>query len=101
MEYRSVGKAWRSLQGSGPVEVGISAAYTACWGQILHVATEFLRRFFLQRAPQRFVRMGHFGVLANRFRGSRPALCRQLASSSCAAPLRGAAISGIALDSEL
>ena len=41
-------------------------------------ATEFLRRFFLHVLPKGFVRIRHFGFLANRFRGSRLALCRQL-----------------------
>ena len=38
---------------------------------------EFLRRFFLH-VPKAFVRIRHFGFLANRFRASRVALCRQL-----------------------
>lgn len=41
-------------------------------------ATEFLRRFFLHVLPKGFVRIRHFGFLANRFRSSRLALCRQL-----------------------
>src|SRR5665213_624613 len=41
-------------------------------------ATEFLRRFFLHVLPKGFVRIRHFGFLANRFRRSRIALCRQL-----------------------
>ena len=40
--------------------------------------TEFLRRFFLHVLPKGFVRIRHFGFLANRFRSSRIALCRQL-----------------------
>ena len=40
--------------------------------------TEFLRRFFLHVLPRGFVRIRHFGFLANRFRVSRLALCRQL-----------------------
>jgi hypothetical protein len=40
--------------------------------------TEFLRRFFLHVLPKGFVRIRHFGFLANRFRSSRLALCRQL-----------------------
>ena len=45
-------------------------------------ANEFLRRFFLHVLPRGFVRIRHFGFLANRFRASRLALCRQLLSSS-------------------
>jgi predicted RNA-binding Zn-ribbon protein involved in translation (DUF1610 family) len=44
-------------------------------------ATEFLRRFFLHVLPRGFVRIRHFGFLANRFRASRLALSRQLLSS--------------------
>ena len=40
--------------------------------------TEFLRRFFLHVLPKGFVRIRHFGFLANRFRSSRLSLCRQL-----------------------
>jgi predicted RNA-binding Zn-ribbon protein involved in translation (DUF1610 family) len=41
-------------------------------------AVEFLRRFFLHVLPKGFVRIRHFGFLANRFRAARLALCRQL-----------------------
>jgi hypothetical protein len=41
-------------------------------------ATEFLRRFFLHVLPKGFVRIRHFGFLANRFRTPALALCRQL-----------------------
>jgi hypothetical protein len=41
-------------------------------------AIEFLRRFFLHVLPKGFVRIRHFGFLANRFRIERLALCRQL-----------------------
>jgi hypothetical protein len=41
-------------------------------------ATEFLRRFFLHVLPKGFVRIRHFGFLANRFRTQSLALCRQL-----------------------
>ncbi len=41
-------------------------------------AVEFLRRFFLHILPKGFVRIRHFGFLANRFRADRLALCRQL-----------------------
>jgi hypothetical protein len=51
-------------------------------GQMALAATEFLRRFFLHVLPKGFVRIRHFGFLANRFRASRLALCRQLLASS-------------------
>ena len=41
-------------------------------------ATEFLRRFFLHLLPKGFVRIHHFGFLANRFRAARVKLGRQL-----------------------
>ena len=46
--------------------------------QMTLAATEFLRRFFLHLLPKGFVRLRHCGFLANRFRVSRLALCRQL-----------------------
>ena len=39
---------------------------------------EFLRRFFLHVLPASFVRIRHFGFMANRQRQHRLALCRQL-----------------------
>jgi Putative transposase len=39
-------------------------------------AIEFLRRFFLHVLPKRFVRIRHFGFLANRWRTARLALLR-------------------------
>jgi predicted Zn-ribbon and HTH transcriptional regulator len=47
-------------------------------GEMTLSATEFLRRFFLHVLPRGFVRIRHFGFLANRFRPSRLALGRQL-----------------------
>jgi hypothetical protein len=49
-------------------------------------ATEFLRRFFLHVLPKGFVRIRHFGFLANRFRVSRLALCRQLLAGDSSMP---------------
>ena len=46
--------------------------------QMTLMATEFLRRFFLHILPKGFVRIRHFGFLANRFRAARVKLCRQL-----------------------
>jgi hypothetical protein len=43
-------------------------------------AVEFLRRFFLHILPKGFVRIRHFGFLANCFRTERLSLCRQLLS---------------------
>src|SRR5262249_18374045 len=41
-------------------------------------AIEFLRRFFLHVLPKGFVRIRHFGYLANRWRTARLLLCHQL-----------------------
>jgi hypothetical protein len=41
-------------------------------------ACEFLRRFFLHVLPRGFVRIRHYGLLANRFRKQNLALARQL-----------------------
>lgn len=59
-------------------------------GQMTLTATEFLRRFFLHVLPKGFVRIRHFGFLANRFRASRLTLGRQLLafSSSTELPVR-------------
>jgi Putative transposase len=51
------------------------------FGKMTLGATEFLRRFFLHVLPKGFVRIRHFGFLANRFRASRLALGRQLLAS--------------------
>ena len=45
-------------------------------------ATEFLRRFFLHVLPKGFVRIRHFGFLANRFRTRALAECRTLLAVS-------------------
>ena len=48
------------------------------WKQMTLAASEFLRRFFLHVLPKAFVRIRHFGFLANCFRARRLSLCRQL-----------------------
>jgi predicted RNA-binding Zn-ribbon protein involved in translation (DUF1610 family) len=57
-------------------------AHGGMQGKMTLAATEFLRRFFLHVLPRGFVRIRHFGFLANRWRTSRLALSRQLLSSS-------------------
>ncbi len=59
-------------------------------GKMTLAATEFLRRFFLHMLPRGFVRIRHFGFLANRFRASRLALSRQLLSSNAPPPAQAA-----------
>jgi Putative transposase len=56
-------------------------------GKMTLAATEFLRRFFLHVLPRGFVRIRHFGFLANRFRVSRLARSRRLLASSAATEL--------------
>jgi Putative transposase/Transposase zinc-binding domain len=48
-------------------------------------ATEFLRRFFLHVLPKGFVRIRHFGFLANRFRTQALTLCRPLLAAAAPA----------------
>jgi hypothetical protein len=50
-------------------------------------ADEFLRRFLLHVLPRGFVRIRHFGFLANRSRAGLVAICRQLLSDAPLAPL--------------
>src|SRR5215831_7950847 len=45
-------------------------------------ATEFLRRFFLHVLPKGFVRIRHFGFLANRYRAALLPLARSLLAST-------------------
>jgi hypothetical protein len=48
-------------------------------------AEEFLRRFLLHVVPPRFVRIRHFGLLANRTHQDKLARCRQLLAVAAAA----------------
>lgn len=41
-------------------------------------AEEFIRRFMLHILPKRFMRIRHYGFLANRYREEKIALCRKL-----------------------
>ena len=50
-------------------------------------AVEFIRRFLLHILPSRFVKIRHFGFLANRNRSSALALCRQHLRTSSPAPI--------------
>lgn len=45
-------------------------------------ADEFIRRFLLHALPNRYVRIRHFGILANRRRKENIALCRKLLGTS-------------------
>jgi hypothetical protein len=54
-------------------------------------ATEFIRRFLLHVVPDRFMRIRHFGLLANRHRRQKLSRCRQLLGIN---PHRAATASG-------
>jgi hypothetical protein len=56
------------------------------WKQMTLTASEFLRRFFLHVLPKAFVRIRHFGFLANCFRARRLSLCRQLLTNLSCTP---------------
>jgi Putative transposase len=45
-------------------------------------ATEFLRRFLLHVLPTGFVRIRHYGLLSNRHRREKLAVCRKLLSAA-------------------
>jgi hypothetical protein len=45
-------------------------------------ASEFIRRFLLHVLPDRFVKIHHYGLLANRGRKNNIALCREFLGSS-------------------
>ena len=53
-------------------------------------AVEFLRRFFLHVLPKGFVRIRHFGFLANRWRTARLATCREVLGCAESAATVGA-----------
>jgi hypothetical protein len=55
-------------------------------GQMKLRACEFLRRFFLHVLPKAFVRIRHFGFLANCCRARRLSLCRQLLTNLSCTP---------------
>jgi len=48
-------------------------------------ATEFLRRFLMHTLPKGYVRIRHYGFLANRHRADKLELCRELLQSSAKA----------------
>ena len=48
------------------------------WRTMKLTAIEFVRRFLMHVLPQGFVRVRHYGILANRHRQEKLALCRNL-----------------------
>lgn len=61
---------------------------------------EFLRRFLLHAVPSGFVRIRHYGLLANRGRGERLAQCRRLLGATPATAAAAAASSTAATAAE-
>ena len=53
----------------------------------LRAAEEFLRRFLLPVVPPYFVRIRHYGLLANRTRQDKLTRCRQLLAVAAAAAI--------------
>lgn len=49
--------------------------------------TEFIRRFLMHILPNRFVKIRHYGILANRNRKTKLARCRKLTKSPSIRPL--------------
>lgn len=49
-------------------------------------ADEFIRRFLLHVLPERYVRIRHFGLLANRSRKDNIAVCRKIIGSGQTTP---------------
>ena len=49
-------------------------------------AEEFIRRFLLHVLPKGFVKIRHFGFLANRGRRDNVLLCRELLTASSTEP---------------
>ena len=57
-------------------------------------AVEFIRRFLLHILPPRFVKIRHFGFLANRNRTAALALCRRYLNTSPPADCAAAVVTG-------
>ena len=57
-------------------------------------AVEFIRRFLLHILPPGFIKIRHFGFLANRNRSSALALCRQHLNASSPADGPAAILTG-------
>lgn len=63
-------------------------------------ATEFLRRFLLHVLPSGFVRIRHYGFLANRHRQEKLALCRKLLRQPAGEPVASTASDPVASSPE-
>jgi len=64
-------------------------------------ATEFLRRFVQHVLPNGFVKMRHYGLLANRRREERLAACRRLLFADAAESLTSNGSTAVVLPAEL
>jgi hypothetical protein len=75
LEDRQVGFRWRDYRHHDKVKT------------MTLTADQFIRRFLLHSLPDGFHRIRHYGVLANRHRAAKLALCRQLLAMPPPAPL--------------
>ena len=57
-------------------------AHGGRWRTMTLSAVEFVRRFLMHVLPAGFVRIRHYGLLANRHRREKLALCRELLGAS-------------------
>jgi hypothetical protein len=65
----------------GQVPLGFADVFIRLWhrnGRHRRDADEFIRRFLLHVLPDGFQRIRHYGLLGNRAREGKLALCRQL-----------------------
>ena len=72
VEQNTVSFCWKDYRADGQVKVMTLAAH------------EFIRRFLLHVLPPEFVRLRHYGILANGRRKIKLARCRELLSSHAA-----------------
>jgi hypothetical protein len=59
-------------------------AHGGRWRTMTLSAVEFVRRFVMHVLPSGFVRIRHYGILANRHRREKLALCRELLTAAAA-----------------
>ena len=56
-------------------------------GTVTLKGIEFIRRFFMHILPKRFVKLRHYGILANRNKNTKLARCKKITKSSSYKPL--------------
>jgi hypothetical protein len=65
-------------------------AHRGRWRTMVLSAVEFVRRLVMHVLPSGFVRIRHYGLLANRHRREKLALCRELLGAAAASGVEGA-----------